>query len=349
MAVRLIDIAEKSGVSFGAVSQVLRNPDHPRFSRATRERVLSIASQMGYRPNRIASGLRTGRTGVIALIVPWNAPEILDTAQHHASAEGLRLMIQLTPTPDLELERRSLQAAIDWRVDGLIWMPFGMKSNYADLMRQIRQASIQVSLYGRSVAQLPDAYSVLPDYGKGIRSTVDHLVEQGYREVAYLMTSPGDFVDRRYRRSAFKSRMTEKGVPYRTIREKSAFHLPQLREYLKAKKEPVAVLCDGDLGTVRVIEIAEEMNIDIPSQLGVVGIGDMVLGNARHLGELMRPKITMLYRPAAHMTELAIRTLLGRIRAQETDEPFVDERFDHRYRHVVPMQLIHRDSTRRLS
>lgn len=76
--VTLETIAQMSNVSRGAGSLVLRNPDHPRFAKETRERILEAARKLNYVPNRMASGLRRGQSRFVSLMVPWNTPELLE-------------------------------------------------------------------------------------------------------------------------------------------------------------------------------------------------------------------------------------------------------------------------------
>jgi DNA-binding LacI/PurR family transcriptional regulator len=68
MATTLHDVAKLAGVSAKTVSNVVN--DYPHIKAATKERVLAAIAELGYRPNLSARGLRSGRSGVISLIVP---------------------------------------------------------------------------------------------------------------------------------------------------------------------------------------------------------------------------------------------------------------------------------------
>ena len=68
--VTMRDIAEKAGVSQPAVSMILNGKSRQvKISESTRERVLALAESMGYRVNAIARSMRTGRTGVVGLLL----------------------------------------------------------------------------------------------------------------------------------------------------------------------------------------------------------------------------------------------------------------------------------------
>ena len=66
--VTIQDIAEKLNISFSTVARALN--DHPAISPATKERVREAADKLHYRPNKLASSLRSGRSHVIGVIVP---------------------------------------------------------------------------------------------------------------------------------------------------------------------------------------------------------------------------------------------------------------------------------------
>ncbi len=84
-AVRLKDVAEHAGVSIKTVSNVVRGA--PRVSEATRSRVMRAVAELGYRPNPSARRLRTGRSGLIALVVPERTPYFAELAHR---VRGLR-------------------------------------------------------------------------------------------------------------------------------------------------------------------------------------------------------------------------------------------------------------------
>jgi DNA-binding LacI/PurR family transcriptional regulator len=69
MTVRVPDIAKIVGLSAPSVYQILAKPDHPRYSAATKDRVLKAAEEMGYHPNSAAKALSTKRTGHIGFIL----------------------------------------------------------------------------------------------------------------------------------------------------------------------------------------------------------------------------------------------------------------------------------------
>ena len=68
MAVRIIDVAEKAGVSTATVSRVLN--DDPRIKEKTRKKVLKAIKETGYRMNNVARSLKTSKTRTVGFLAP---------------------------------------------------------------------------------------------------------------------------------------------------------------------------------------------------------------------------------------------------------------------------------------
>ena len=67
-AISIKDVADAAGVSVTTVSHVLNNVTYARISPVTRERVKTVAGELGYGPNRLAQALRTQRSGMLGFI-----------------------------------------------------------------------------------------------------------------------------------------------------------------------------------------------------------------------------------------------------------------------------------------
>ena len=119
--ITMADVAREAGVSLMTVSRVINNKS--QVSAATRQRVLSIVEQLGYRPSGIARGLATRRTGTLGLVVPDVAnPFFADVArgvEHQAYAEGYNVFLCNT-AEDPEREVAVLQLLEEKRVDGVM-------------------------------------------------------------------------------------------------------------------------------------------------------------------------------------------------------------------------------------
>ncbi|MEM8873674.1 MAG: LacI family DNA-binding transcriptional regulator [Planctomycetota bacterium] len=66
---RLVDIAERCGTSVTSVSRILRNQRLEEYSQDTQDRVRKAAAELGWRPNLIVRGMRTGKTQTIGVFI----------------------------------------------------------------------------------------------------------------------------------------------------------------------------------------------------------------------------------------------------------------------------------------
>ncbi len=98
MPVTLTTVARRAGVSTSTASRALTG--HPSVLPHTRERVEAAAAELRYHPNRIATALRTRRSGLVGLVVNnlRNATfhVIAETLQARASAHGLQVLVCTT-------------------------------------------------------------------------------------------------------------------------------------------------------------------------------------------------------------------------------------------------------------
>src|SRR3984885_350614 len=120
------DIAAAVGVSVATVSNVLNGK--PNVGKVIRTKVLPAAKQLGYRPNRAAQAMRTGRTRAIGLVLPDLTnpffPELAQAVENKASSLGL-LVCLLGSQGSLHSESDGFSLLLQHAVDGIIWCPLG--------------------------------------------------------------------------------------------------------------------------------------------------------------------------------------------------------------------------------
>ncbi|GAC1460372.1 MAG: hypothetical protein PVSMB10_17860 [Pseudarthrobacter sp.] len=123
------DVAAAAGVSATTVSHVLNEVASARISPETRDRVRSVAGQLGYGPNSVARALRTSRTALLGLLLEDaganpHAGQILSGADQAARARGYNLLVVNTSgsaTP--EAREADVGSLLMRRVDGILYAP----------------------------------------------------------------------------------------------------------------------------------------------------------------------------------------------------------------------------------
>ncbi|MFD3475133.1 LacI family DNA-binding transcriptional regulator [Streptomyces sp. NPDC058695] len=184
----LMDVARAAGVSKATASRALQRPE--LVAEPTRLRVLDAAQRLGFHPNAAARALTTGRTGLVGLVVPtlsnpFFAPLVMG-AQQTAEKTDHHLLIAVSeydPVREAELADRLGEQA-----DGLIMVtPVG-----TDAALRERARRVPLVLVDRQVGRLP---AVVADTATGLAQLMDHLLDQGHRDIAYVSGPAGSWAD----------------------------------------------------------------------------------------------------------------------------------------------------------
>ena len=187
-AVTLQDVADEADVAVSTASRALSNPD--RVSAATRHHVQTVAMRLGYRHNRIATALETGRTPMLALLVaditnPHNFG-LIRGAEAQARAAGYTLILGDTQeSPEFE---KAHAERLGSAVEGFVLASSRLPDD--DLLELAKQRP--VVLLNRQMADLP---SVITDSVDAGRQIIDHLAALGHRSLTYLGGPANAWVD----------------------------------------------------------------------------------------------------------------------------------------------------------
>ena len=185
----LADVAAMAGVSKSTASRALSRSD--LVAPETVARVRSAAEQLGFIPNRAASQLARGRTGMVAVVVPTldNAffTPIIAGAQARARDADIQLTVAVHPLGDdadlAEFERLARQ------VDGCIMVaPRG-----PDEVVRTAGALVPTVLVDREIEGMA---SVVADTATAFADLVTRFIDAGHRDVAYLGGPDGSWQDR---------------------------------------------------------------------------------------------------------------------------------------------------------
>ena len=179
----LPDVASRAGVSIGTVSHVLNHPH--RVTPATRDKVLSAISELGFSRNAMASALASGSTRTVGLVVPTlrNSlfTDVAEGAQRAARDRGLNLQLASADS-DLVQQNAQLEFLDAARVLGLLLAP--MEDSGVSIERLRRHGRPVVVL--NYASQPGDVCTVLVDNEQVGYLAARHLIDQGRRRLAYV-------------------------------------------------------------------------------------------------------------------------------------------------------------------
>ena len=308
VAVTLDEVAEAAGVSKSTASRVLSGSS--RVSDRTKRAVQSAAERLGYRPNRIASGLRTRRSNLIGLVITnlVNASfhTITGVLQQRLDECGYQVLLCVTDSDPVR-ERRYLEMLLDHRVDGLIIV--GTGDNTATV-RQVSAAGIPVVNLMRTPEGAPGD-SVMAGDREGAELAVEHLLGLGHRRIAFIGGPPG--VDSgRDRYVGFAAALAVAGLePEPTLCARGPYTVPfgaeAVMRVMAADDPPTALYSANHEATFGALGALVQLGVRLPEQLSLVCHEEAPWFPYWH------PPITVVDNGARDLGELAAEQLLRRI------------------------------------
>src|SRR3978361_1513403 len=180
------DIAKVLQLSPATISRVLNN--HPHVHQSTRSRVMAMVDHMGYKPNPMASGLRTNKTNTVGLIVPrismFVHAEIITTIQNELHTHGYNLII-CQSNDSVEMEKELTRTLYASRVDAVIAACTLFTEDFSHFVI-LAQNNIPVIFYDRVPVKPYPACIIKGDDFRGGYLAASHLLELGCRRVAYI-------------------------------------------------------------------------------------------------------------------------------------------------------------------
>ncbi len=306
----IADVAKAAGVSVTTVSHAMSGQG--QVSAETRAKVLRVAAELDYAPNRIASALRRQRSGIIGLVsdeiatTPF-AGRIVLGAQFAASERGMILMV-VNSNNDLRVERTQIQALLAHQVDAVIYAKmYHQQIELPDALQQI--PTVIVNAFDPSSI----APSVVPDEEAIAEIAVERLLREGHREIVHF-TIAEDTPAMRGRLAGYRRALERAGVPFderRIIRvsvERGAAATGLARvafaSHLEQGGRPTAVFCFNDQFAMGVYQAAGLFDLQIPGDLSVVGVDNLEI-----IASNLAPGLTTIALPHYEMGRWAVDTV----------------------------------------
>jgi LacI family transcriptional regulator len=322
--VSISDIARKAGVSVSTVSFVMNDKAvKMRISREVIERVENVAREMGYRPNQLARGLRTGKTKTIGLIVENISNAFFATLAKTIEDEAKKYDYKVVycSTDNDELKARELINMLSQRqVDGYIITP---TLQLADEIRKLQAENKPVVLIDRYFPEHHEIPAVLVDNYGGVAKGTEFLIAKGYRKIA-LVTIETEMAHMRDRMMGYYDVLRRhdipldeqrvKVVPYHADREKSLELIEEVLDGAGRSIDAVFFLTNylGVLG----IEAIKKKRLEVPGQLAVLCFDD------NDIFRLYTPTISVIRQPIESIGQRAMSVLIERLKYAGGTEGF---------------------------
>ena len=305
------DVAKAAGVSVTTVSHALSETHRSRVSPRTVALVRAAAEDLGYAPNRMASGLRNQRSQILGLVsdeittTPF-AGAMLQGAQDAASEHGYLLMV-VNSGLDNELERQEIRALQQHQVDGVIYAR--MYHHLVSIPEELRGAP---TILLDAISEDRSYSSVAPDeYGAG-ESAAEVLIEAGHRRIG-MINDQDDIPAAHGRRAGFLAALERHGLSspphhYLTVPPSTAGGRKGALEMLSLPDRPTALFCFNDQMAMGAYQAASAVGLRIPEDLSLVGMDNLEL-----ISDALLPGLTTVALPHYEMGSWAVTRLLDEI------------------------------------
>lgn len=299
------DVAKRAGVSISTVSYALTR-ERPITDEA-RDRVLEAVRTLGYRGNSVARSLKTGRTMILALVIP----DILNPfftlvargAEDCARERGYSLVLCNTMV-DPDREEEYLWLAQSRRVDGVIYMPGSGASH--PVLNELAQQGFPIVVIDEQVPDVESA-SIFVDNFSGGQLVGRHLGELGHRTVGIIGGPPQLSTVPARLRGALAG-LAEWGV---TVPSDYIVYGDYEIESGRAAMRRLlqidgvtAVFAANDMMAIGALQEARDQTLAVPEDLSVVGFDGIPFA------AMISPALTTVEQPALHMGGLAVDLLL---------------------------------------
>ena len=300
----LQDVAKKAGVSLSTASRVLSGADYP-VSKDIREKVITTAKELKYTPNILARMLKNNTYPAIGVIVPtlqnpfFN--QVILGIESAARKKNYEIMI-LSSNRSIEQERSNIDSLLQNRVMAMIITSIDNSS--AALKNYIRCGG-KVALL-ESNFRLENTISTETDYISAGRLAVEHLVENGHREIA-LFTAPMTKTNRRQMLVGIRETMKEYHLPFgdenvfeavgeaETDTELYEFALgKQLVEaFIPYREKFTAIIAVNDITAFGIIQGLRQYNLSVPEDISLISVDNVVYSG------MVSPPLTTIDIPAS--------------------------------------------------
>lgn len=278
----LVDVARHAGVTTMTVSRTLREPH--RVTAETAERVNAALKHTGYAPNKSAGLLASGRSRIVAAIIPNIANSIFaETIQgltDALQADGYELLLAATGY-SMAREEDQIRAVLGWAPSALIVTGRHHSEASLAMMRRAQTDGMPViEMWDQSIRRA-EFIQVGFNHGKAGKAMLDHLVGCGYRDLVYVGSGVVGDLRARERQEGFLTAARKAHCQVRLVTARAEEPMAAGRKVLQQMIEhaalPQAMAFSNDYFAAGACLQAAEQGIKIPDQLGIMGFGDMTI------------------------------------------------------------------------
>lgn len=322
--ITITDVANQAEVSKSTVSQFL-NERYEYMGKETRIRIQKAISELEYQPNVVARSLKKKSTSTIGVIVAnilhSYSTQVIKAIENVCNENNISTII-CNADDNPEKEKKYIDTLLAKQVDGLIVVPIsGNSDTYAKLIKQ----NYPIVFLDRLVDGL-NTDTVLLDNERASELAVNHLLENGYENIAMVTTSLIDNVTPRVERiSGYVRALKANGKAVRPeyINGRDLDSISDgLDTLFSLEVKPDAIISGNDLTLMEILKYTFKNNIKIGKDIGLITVDEVSFGSFHF------PPLTTIAQPTLEMGTEVATILLNKIKNKDAKDDAVIHRHE---------------------
>ena len=332
--VTIYEVAARARVSLATVSRAINNPE--KVKPETRERVLKVIDDLGYKPNAFAKGLASRKSTTVAVIVPdmsrASIAEMMNGIADIARVYKYQILLYILDSEDIS-EEDILKEIVAAQVDGILYLNDEVTPEQYRFLQKVKEEySIPVVLTNTMYPDHDDIPSVSIDYEKAGYEITKRLIDEGRKNI-FMVSTVRKYMVNDLKESGYLRAIEEAGLTPKIMRTSGrvSINTEHFNEYFKNHK------VDGLIGVrdsiaVSFMNVARANHVKIPEDISVAGFQ-----NTKY-AILARPQLTCVDVPIYDIGAVGMRLLTKLMNQEPISEPEV----------ILDHDIVVRQSTREL-
>ncbi|MCR4630741.1 MAG: LacI family transcriptional regulator [Treponema sp.] len=341
--ITLKELAIRSNVSIATVSNILNGKSN--VSKETRERVMQIIKETGYKPNYMARGLRASSTKTIGLIVDditeFSTPKIIDGIMSELEKKGYRTILENLRfytkwehgEEKIRQYKQDLNSAIQEfqaiKTDGIIYVA-GHAHNISDIPEAL---DLPLTVCYAFTEREDTPFIMIDDTDAAFKMT-EHLIKNGSKKIG-VITGKKENIHTQKRLEGYKRALQANGIVFdeKIIKEgdwEQNSGYENCAKLLKESPQLSAIFCFNDMMAAGAYIYLNEKGITPGKDISIAGFDN------RDISAFLNPPLTTMEIPLFSIGETAAQIILDMIENKTPSEQ----------KNYIPCTLIDRKSVR---
>lgn len=328
----IYDVAGAARVSLATVSRAINNPE--KVKPETRERVLKVIEELGYKPNAFARGLASRKSTTVAVLVPdmsrASIAEMMNGIADIARVYKYSILLYILDNEDSS-EEDVLKEIVAAQVDGMLYLNDEITDSQHDFLKKVRdEYQIPIVLTNTIYPKSDEIPSVSIDYEQAGYEMTKRLIEDG-RSNIYMVSTVRKYMVNDLKEQGYLRAISEAGLTPRIMRTSGriSINTEHFNEYFHSHTVD-GVIAVRDSIAVSFINVARQNHVKVPEDISVAGFQ-----NTKY-SLLSRPRLSCVDVPIYDIGAVSMRVLTKLMNQEEIEDRMI--KLDH--------DIINRGSTK---